>query len=358
MRKSLLTLLVTVSLLAGTEAMASRARLLVFGTGDGGMLLGTTGNNGSFYVEDAYNSFYNPSYINDYNDWVTVEKAGGPGNRAQGGFSASVMNFNLGVFMNRFQSYGGLYATNDQDFRPLDFIIGSDMGVKWGLRAQYGSHRTKGTTVTPNRFDRDLTLNFGAQIRDFHPFISWKAMGMDESGTDKVKNKDIGFGLRYKYGEWTPYAAWRSVKSEVGTTETAKMTAYGLGVGRNMKIADATTLHYAISFWKSSASGTYAATNDKHNMIPLDVGVESDALSWLTVRAGVMYALWDRKQGNTQTDTTTGRVGATFHVGQADLDWVVGSGTTTATEAPASADTNTFDFSNGLFTAASLTYRW
>ena len=92
-KKFLVAALALGILAAAPSAFATRSTTLVKGTGDGGAIL----NGGSLYYDDEHNMFYNPSVINDFKNWATIEKSNFPGATAQGGMVTQFMNFNLGV---------------------------------------------------------------------------------------------------------------------------------------------------------------------------------------------------------------------------------------------------------------------
>lgn len=352
MSKRLLVVMVAMSVLATSNAFASRARLLVMGSGDGGAILGSNGNNGSFYYDDAYNVFYNPAYVNDFKNWGTIEKSNFPGSSAQGGFVGSFMNWNVGAYFNRIEGVTGTYGASNNSMRPIDFLIGGDMGVKFGLGVTWA-----GRKLDTDNSDTDLQLRAGVSVADFEPFVHFKIIGKDKTagGTTEVKNTDMVLGAKYKWGEWAPYAAMTQRKYN----DVKTYTAWGLGLGRNAMIAEGARMVYSASFFRVGTSG--------RNMLPIDFAVEGDVLSWLTVRGGLNYHLVDVTGDVSNSDTTTGRVGATIHVGKADLDWALGTtaGATTGAGAgqvvgseAGAIDYQSMGIGPGFFTAMGLSYRW
>src|SRR5690606_29246712 len=130
-----------VGMIAGSNAHASRARLLVHGTGDAGAILGTAGDNGSFFVDDAYNMFYNPSYLIDGKNWAIVEHLNGAAT-AMGGFTMDIASFKLAMFMNRqaaIATTGAGYGAGATPIRPIEVLFAGDTGVKWGVGASYAA---------------------------------------------------------------------------------------------------------------------------------------------------------------------------------------------------------------------------
>ncbi len=369
MNRRLLAAFLALGVLATSNAFASRARLLVMGTGDfrGAAVLAPNGNGGSLYYDDAYNIFYNPAYVNDFKNWGIIEKSNFSGTTAQGGFVTSFANFNVGIYLNRVDAISASTSyTTRTNMRPVDIMIGSDMGVKWGLGLTWGSFKkadVDGTGETDT--DTDMTLKAGVSVMDFEPFVHFKIAGTDgdEVEANRVKNKDMTIGLRYKWGEWTPYVAYRSLNQTDNSGNDiagAKQTNIGLGIGRSSAIAEGARMVYSISAWRLLPAVA------KQTVIPIDFAVEGDATSWLTLRGGLTYALVN--QANTasqgalsQNDTTTARVGASFHLGKADVDFAIGTASGAAANTPEVAtttDSQIVGIGPGLFSALSVAYRW
>jgi hypothetical protein len=373
-KRSFLVLMVLSLFAVSNESHASRARLIVMGSGDAGMFLDSAitaagtpayGGGGSMFYNDPYNMFYNPAYVNDYKDWAIVEKSNfvGPnattaGTTAQGGFVMSMFNFNIGLFMNRIDGVRTLSAASATATRPIELIIGADMGIKWGLGVMVASRSTS-STVT----DQIITVKAGVSVADFEPFAHFSVGGQDQTaGTNN--HQAMSFGMRYHWGEWTPYAAFRQDKTTTVTTSFDNRTeAWGVGLGRESKVAEGVKTMYSLSFMR--ATSTLVSAPD-HSMVPINFAVEGEAASWLTLRAGVTYAFYDKSGGNSVGDTTTGRLGASIKVGKAALDFAFASAPLTiagaANEASGitaqSVDAQRFDMGAGLFTAASLSYKW
>ena len=367
MNKRILAALLALGVLATSNAFASRARDLVMGSGDAGNAI----QNGSLYYDTAYNIFYNPSYVNDFKNWATIEKSNSPGTTAEGGFVIGAMNLNLGVYLNRTSGITGvtneaLTHTGVANYRPIDLIAGGEMGnMKWGFGLTYGSVDAPGATPPAN--GRDLTLRAGLQVMELDPYISYKVLGGDNAGGGAAATtsfKDINVGTRYHYGEWVPYADYHHMSDNTdGSSANPSENAWGFGLGRNVKVADGVSMNYAISYWRDSLNNnTGAAGNYVENTIPINLSLEGDATGWLTLRAGLQYRLYDKKTGTgTVADATNGRIGATVHVKKVDFDWAVGTdngGAEAAAETATQTDKQAFSIGGGFFTAAALNYHW
>jgi len=358
MNKKILAVVLALGVLGTSNAFASRARVLTMGDGFGSGF--STGFDGSFYYDDTHNMFYNPAYVNDFKNWATVEKSAGSSGQAQGGFATSMHGFNLGMYFNRHTDTSGLGSAgtgylNSSNMRPIDVIFGGEQGnLKWGVGANYSSF--KGANDTS---DTDLVVKLGVSVMDFEPFLAWRAIGIDNLNAVMGRNKMFALGLRYHWGEWTPVAYYKNSKFETAGIDTKGTRDFGLGLGRNMKLAEGFRLNYMASLFRRTAD-VVSASNITG--VPLTMGMEGDVTSWMTARGGFTYFLLARQNGQTLAIATTGRIGATFHLGKADLDWVWGNGAagatgTSGTEANSNIDAQVMDL-NGIFTAASLTYRW
>ena len=400
MNKRILSAIVLTGMIATSSAFASRARINVMGTGDAGQFL----QGGSFIYDDAYNMFYNPAYVNDFKNWVTIEKRG-VGATNEGGFVTSFMNMNVGFFFNRTDAFNvpfntvttGAFSTTTgaQDgVRPIDLIIGGDAGVKWGLGLSY-ANGSGGTLTQPGGLftgtatkASSLTARAGVSVADFEPFVAFRIIGKEEDKNEEpgrtLKNEesDMQAGLKYHYGEWTPYAAYRILKGEKSGSATAanngdtyEANSMAVGLARNSKIGENTRMIYSVAFNRLKVTD-YRALNTAvkqdagRTVIPVDLSLESDLSGWFTIRGGLQYRLMDRTSGintssstpsilgstttaviGTQADATTARIGGTIHAGKADVDFSFGNSTN-------GADGANIGFDSQTFTNVSLTYRW
>jgi hypothetical protein len=369
---------------SSNDAYASRARLLVYGTGDAGLIMGGNGNMGSFYADDAYNMFYNPAYVNDNKNFGIIEKSnynsaytlgdvtgGNPtgaftnqsgGTTAEGGFVTSVGNYSLGVFMNRTDVLSDAIYSHPFDMRPIDLMIGGDMSWgKWGLGVTYSSYRGTPAGTTSMTTDTDVVVRLGFEKNDFEPF-GWYRIGGDNHfvpGGNVEQNRMYAVGLKYHWGEWTPYGAFKKTQSNGLNTGTI----FGAGFGRDTKLTDGIKMAYSLAYFRQASGDAFGFNtanqgelNPQRSVVPINFTVEGDAATWITLRAGLGYNLIDQVATGTAADSTSGRIGATFHVNKVDFDWAVGK----AAAAETSTDTNsqTFDVANGFFTAAAVSYKW
>lgn len=366
-------------------AWASNARELTLGRGDGRRLL----NKGSLTYDSMYNIFYNPSYINDYKNWVIVEKGYINGNVAttatsqnQGGFATSLYNLNVGAYLNNTDmlNMGGIATTGAYGTRPIDVFVGGDFGVKVGASVHYAQQAATGPVGTANNSlpgGRHIVGRIGAQFMDFDPFFHYVISSRDRSVPEDKRTGYVA-GLRYHFGEWVPYAMYvnTEAKQTVGTTETKDKDNWWIaGLGRSTKVGEGTRLVYSVAYTRNNTENTVANVGGKgwNVQVPVEVGVEGDVLSWMTLRGGIGYNVISR-QGDTFNnagDNTYARVGAGFHLGKVDVDWVFGANTSGATVAAGGAnasggagasgqsiDANTIGLDSQTFSRVSVSYKW
>ncbi len=344
MNKRIISALVLAGMMTSSAAFASKARELVLGTGGNGA------NAGSYYYESAYNMFYNPSYVNDYKNWAGFEK--GTNTTAEFGFVSSMMNMNMGLWFNRSGSTPNILDT-DTNKSVIDLLIGGDMGVKWGLGLNYGRQDTAAVSPTAASTSKsNLSATLGAQFSGLDPFVGFTIASDDKTNGTKVsKYTNMNAGVRYHYGEWTPYATYSAAKKkDEASSIERKINAFTVGLGREAKLAEGARLVYAVYVQNVSQKvGDVKFSNESYTALPVNVGVEADATSWLTLRAGAATTLVSTINS---TKTTTARVGGTFHVGKVDMDYAFGN---TVGGNPDTADTG---FDSGTFHQVGMRYSW
>ncbi len=309
-------------------AWASRARTMVLGDGTGGQVLGGmagSGNSGSLMYDTYYNHFYNPALIVSQPDWAIIEKSNSQ-NTAEAGFTTSLLSFKLGGFFNRplSGSYGASMA-------PVDIVFGADMLVKWGLGFTYAQG---------DAANKYAGIRLGFSYLGIEPFFGTSLMGNSSTVT---KNSDLLTGVRYRFGEWTPHFTYR--KNKIGTADTNSTKTWGFGIGRHFDLAQGAKMNWGFSYWNRSL-GTSSATH----LFPIEISVEAEATSWLTLRGGFTFS----------KSNSAARVGSGIMIGKASFDWVFGLNNVVlgSTESGEKVDTTNLGFGPGFFSAASLSYEW
>ncbi len=331
----------TLAILASANVHASKARLLALGEN-----LETAG---SLYFSDNRNIFLNAAYVNEYKDGIYLEwgsegqtdigNTARPNNKAdtdtapqaEGGFLKSHNNYVYGLHIG-----GESYITHEarqylrlayaegtpkahQD-NQIDGFFGGETGdVKWGANVTYSNTKDD----TNNMSQRSASLRLGAITGKFEGFANIALMNqakMDNITATGPTAKDdfegkLGFELggSYDLNAVKVFAYWRHAGwDQESNTAPVILTPGPTGTGSvyNGK-AEFNTNRIRVG------AGKVTALNDKANLftkleyvmtkrgvetddgdadiddyyVPLTVGLEYDALSWLTVRGSVTQYL-------------------------------------------------------------------
>jgi len=414
MKGKLMTSAIVGALLISGSAFGSIARQVVLGGQPVFAPLDLTAStataaNGSLWYDDDYNVFYNPAYVNEYKNYLTINKG------MEGGWFSSVFdNFAYGVYVNRGQNVGGVTGRNNygnfiapgitartamigasasalNTQRPVDFFFGGDTGIKWGLHVGWAYNRNQTGATNPNNGDGEVSnrywrFDLGAEVMGFEPYFGTTLFSKYEStirGAEATQDlNEFNLGLRYKYEGWTPYIAYnqtREAGSGVGLARQVQVLhkLWGFGVGHDTKVADGVHVMKNVGFWMDSVNDdTFTAeTNRKYTqmILPINFALEAEATSWLVLRAGATYDFFnqtnhDRNNVSDVTNagdkkvsragTTTFRLGSTFKFGKLHVDSAFGQGTAAANPAGETLTGSNFGFDSQTFALVSAAYHW
>jgi len=360
--KRFLMIGILASLLIGSNAFASLARQAVLGNQP--LFTSTVmvnSVNGSLWYDDDYNVFYNPAYVNDNKNYVTMNKG------LEGGwFKSEFENFAYGVYANRGGSAGAQYgggagtsitSTSDNMVAPgfnpgtnyigtatalstqrnLDLFIAGDTGIKWGAHAAWAYNRNQLAGLPPTYSGSEITnrywhFDIGAEVMGLEPFVGMtmftKYQNTSPGQTTTADLNEFDVGVRYKYEGWTPYIMYHKFREsgvQVGAvTQTQTMhNIYGIGIGHDTKVADGVHFMKNLGVWLNSvtddAASPIAAVGGgvvspdagkdfKDYIVPLNLALEAEATGWLTLRSGVVFDIVNERKytsTNNQTGSTT-----------------------------------------------------
>jgi len=340
------------TLLVGSNAFASLARLAVMGT-EPFFTSSVTVNavNGSLWYDDDYNVFYNPAYVNDYKNYATMNKG------LEGGFFKSEFeNYVYGLYVNRnggasfgnvntntsimapgFSTLGNYIgsATVLNVQRPYDFFIGGDTGLKWGAHLAWAYNRNQmAGNSNSNSGSAEITARYwhadlGAEVMGFEPFVGLTFLTNYQNNTASQAStaalSEFTGGFRYKYENWTPYFMyhkWRQGGVNNNTMVTQLQTRHniwGIGVSHDAKLADGVHFIKNVGAWLNAVqddNGTgfgpsnstttvdgqsvpSANQNFTDYVIPVNIALEAEAASWLVLRAGATVDFINDRKYNT-----------------------------------------------------------
>lgn len=384
--KKQLTVALGLAVLA-TPAFATKARLEALGEDDFG----------SYFINDNRNQFLNPAQINNHKDLVTYEfgktgngtaTADAPGNpKAVGGFNKAYGNMVYGAYFGDTTPSSSLVrsqitAAKLQEQAPIDLFVGGDAGVKWGVNATYDSY--DGNSGTDRLATNALRVRGGAIMGDLQAFghVSIKGHAKDYQGNE-IKGKSSYYaGVSQAWQGNTIFADYKSISAEI-TPNAAKydfdFTEARLGLGRVERLNDKANLFAKVHGARRTVDGASANAADTESyVVPVNIGLETEATSWLTLRASVGHNLWSNtktdpkaagaKKTSTHVANTAIRAGATLKFGELSIDGLISTSGTgdTSLNGVGAANVNDTSVAGGngslrtdsLMTRVAMTYRF
>ncbi len=375
MKKSLL-IFAALSMASGA-AMASKARMTALGQS----------TDGSLYMMDGRNMFFNPASIMMMGDMVTLETGVNgtsttsttPG-AVEGGFVRSMDAMKYGLQLNHASTANTMIThansavggvnTFAQPNNSFELQVGGDAGLKWGASLIYGNADIK--TAQQKASQTGLRLGVGTDMYEAYLGLGLGATadgtasgGASVDTTAKFTgSSSIKLGGNYNLGDgmkvYLDYAS-SGYKVEASSAQTNKYdaTVTTLGFANVMDMDAGNRFFYSVAYeMTSTKTGTTSgATETKYDAsaLPLTVGIEADAASWLVLRGSVKQSMLldsqktDTGAGTAETDShkynnTTVAAGMGVKFNKFVVDGVLGV-----------TNTGTINSSN-LATSASLTY--
>lgn len=295
-----------------TGAYASKARLLAFGEDA----------DGSYFINDSRSIFRNSAYMNEYANKAMLEWGNSTGSglnldadgtpKAQGGFIKNAGAYNYGVYLGnesnttqllRMTAWGATTATQSLAHADnvVDLFFGGGDSMKWGVNLAYSKNKSE-TSATQKSEDNSYGARLGMLMGDIDAFaniaLGNKAKTTSGASTFEYSGK-LGYhvGGAYHMGDLTPFVSWKNGKWDVKQTGAA--TAGGtfselqVGVGHTKTISNTARIVTKAQYFREAVEVKYAAgtTEGSISKIPLMVGFEADATSWLTLRGSVSHNL-------------------------------------------------------------------
>jgi len=372
-----------------TPAFATKARLEALGED----------NFGSYYISDNRNQFLNPAKINDNKDLVTYEFGRSSGTaagqaadsvsspKAEGGFNKAHGNMVYGLhFGNSTPSASlvrGLAGANLQERQPWDLFVGGDAGVKWGANLTY-ENTNAGTSAGGNRLSSNsLRARVGAIMGDLEAFaqVSMKNDAKDYSGNAIDGKSSYFLGAGYMLNNYKLFVDHKHIGTEYTlaaaptTKNDWKLDQTRIGVGRQERLNDKATMFVKASVERLKVDNSDLATTGTKTTttnLPLNVGLEYAAASWLDLRASVGHTVWSSQKNkvNGASETTRNvpatvvRAGASLKFGEFSIDGLISTANDATTGVTTIDNTATTNGGSGalrtdtLMTRVSMIYRF
>mgnify|MGYP003962117203 CR=1 FL=1 len=364
-----------------TSAFATKARMEA---------LGQDANTGSFFMGDSRSVFSNASDVNSMNNYIVTEW-GSPLDtddaqatpHAEGGFFREMGDFAYGVYFGN--EYNGQNAeraalaagsavgnttapgTAYDSFlfhdNALDLFFAGDMGAEWGVRVHYAHSTDERGDNAGTAFDRTHSA-FGLGLGIKHGMLSAYANlgindeseGSNATAGDKFEGDfGLNLGVAYSMAGWTMYADYDSTGFEATDTSTAGKTAdyektvLRLGAGNTHEVSSTARLYTEVYYTNTNEESTFTASTGATAsgaevstwQMPVVIGFEADATSWLVLRGSISQELFGSTSTNTKNSTSTSasndkknpnlndtkvNAGATLNFGKLKVDGVIGTG--------------------------------
>ena len=284
------------------------------------------------------------------------------------GFYLGNTNFTNNTFRTAYNTAAATAAGNSflLTENTLNLIYAMDMGdmtVGGGL-AYSKSSRKPDTAASAKSQDLAGIYLSASGKGTWDAQLAFGLMGSAKSGDGATEHKMQGKGTfslsggmnmdtMYVYGHYAQTGA----KYEIGTTEAADNSATDIKIGvENQMKKDGTHFFYGAALQNTVAkNATGAGSKTEAMFIPLNVGIEADATTWLTLRGSITQNLnlmdsYKETTGTAISDkrdssaNTTVAAGAGLKFGKMTVDGLLAAGTSGAL--------NTASF----MTNASMTY--
>lgn len=416
-------------------AYATQARLIALG-------LDELDNEGSYYIQDSRNIFLNSANVNNYGDMAIFEY-GSTGqtvangetldqdyrSKAQGGFFKKHGNMVYGAYLGNESntssflriastsnavsvSAAGVARVPTAD-NQIDLFAGSTLnnGIKWGANLVYLNNENE--SIRQEDKAGAVRLGLMADRWDAHANISFMNKGKNQVAADAATNTDatvnqefdgklgVHVGGSYKLNKGRVYGFYKSFKWDqkddynyTGWTTTAGVTAgkngtsegsfdtMALGYGLVEKVNNSGSLFTNVFLKKVEIELKAASTVEVNNTsIPLTVGYEHMATSWLTLRGSITQSLYSKRDNKnyssanavvqslvagvygaegegTVPNTTRVDAGATLTFGNLNIDGVIStSGNNGDTTTTGTVKTGTLALDR-LMARAAVTYKF
>lgn len=381
--KKQLTVALGLAVLA-TPAFASKARLQALGED----------SYGSAYINDNRNIWLNAAQINNHKDLVTYEFGGNVSNdtaasaRGEGGVYKAMGNMVYGVHFggasttaNLMRGGAGLTGANEDN--NVDVFVGGDAGLKWG--ANLGYAKSANETRTQGASSESMRTRLGVIMGDTQAYANINLIN-NAKGTNAQAAKfegKLGFqvGAIHAWEGNTLFVDYRKFDAEgtVPTLGKGDMNSQQLavGIGRVERLNDKTNLFLKAQYFMQKAENDNSANpvagaqctggnffgcdKAETSRVPVTIGLETEATSWLTLRGSVSQVVWGTNEVNknesTVANSTLINAGATLKFGELSVDGVIGNDATGSAPQAQGTSSGTIR-TDSLMSRVAMTYRF
>lgn len=328
--------------LLSSSAFATKARLQALGQGDT-----------SKFINDSRNVFLNPASLNQMTNYVVTEwgtnqtadeSNTAPG--AEGGFFNKSGSLNYGLYFgSERDAFNSDLNTNNflAEDNNIDLFFAGNMGFDWGARLSYNSSEDKSGSI--NKESDGMGLGLGIQHGKIGAYANLKLSGEakgDNSSADNKVEADLGLnvGVSYKHKDSTFYvdydkSGWEKTIS--GVTDEKTVTSYTVGWAKSYAMTETAMVFVDVNYnsMETETVNTTTTETETTTGLPVTIGFEAEANSWLTLRASISQNVvindyekettGSNKEEKNNVNNTAVNAGATMTFGKFIIDGVIGT---------------------------------
>ncbi len=304
---------------AVNQVHASRARLRAF----------NQDANGSFYVQDTRNMFLNPAFMSGQGesvqlDWGKQERTGtSTSAEAEGGYIQKMGNLNMGIQLGRVNDFSKdiraynaklsdmTTAVNGGDFSEgqnnLDILFAGQSSMDWGAMLSVTRSKTATAVADKQAEVQAFEARGGVATKNFDGFVSLM-LGAETvtegAATDAELEQKFallfggGFAItpQQKIYARLRYATFDAKKKDNSVDYDGDDIEARIGFSRSKNMDKNARFFSAVEldFQKLDADDNKTTNVDEKyevTSLPITLGIEADANSWLRLRGSVKQGI-------------------------------------------------------------------
>jgi hypothetical protein len=343
--KKLLLLTATMTM-AGISAFASTARLDALGN--------------AYHIKDFQRVYAMPSYMHLLPESLEIEFGGAEsvGSSAEGGFLKNVGDAKLGFFLGHGDNSRTVAASANRSFLGIENPFTVAYGMKaadmpWGVAFTYSTSDVKtkeqkqammnlAGSMSMGDISVGATLGLGNTATGSYDTAGTATLTDDTIDNDaKYTGTSMAVYGDYVMGDMDAYLMYNSGSEDIKNTtaDDGKTTTHAMTLGFiNTMKKEGADFFYGVAYRQTSKKVDPSNAKTDTTTLPVVVGIEADAATWLTLRGSVSQnVLLGSTKTTTATDSiahnTTVAAGAGLKFNKSMLDMTLTMGGTGAVKA-------------------------
>ena len=270
---------------------------------------------GSYYIQDERNVFRTAGSFSG--NYVYFEHGvNGAAGDAHGGVFRDGGSMSYGVYLGSDINNNLSSASSGAQPARLDLFVKGNSGMDWGVRLGYES-----VTNDPNEDGSTFDFSVNANLGGANVWFSM-APGTENLTSGDATEADMQVGATMDMADHTLFAEY---DSEGGVADADAETTLTVGAARTHS-TDSGMWFYDLKLVNVSNQGF---NEDNSQMsLPLTIGFETKATSWLTWRASIQQSLYGARtvgDNDISARTTTVGAGASLTWGNLRVDGALSS---------------------------------